>query len=553
MSIWVDQEYHRAGAGGTGAAKCGGNYAASLLPQQQAYAKGFEQVCFLDASTNTQLEELGGMNVFVVHADGSVATPPVSGSILEGVTRSSILRLLTDAGHEVSERQIPLTELREGLADGSVREVFACGTAAVMTPDRPAGQRRLRPHGRRRRRRAGDHAHPRRAHRHPVRPRDRPARLAAPARVMDPSANADLAADVDRIAAESDFAGVVRVDRAGTTELSAAYGLADRRHGIAMTPDSQVGIASGSKGMTALAVMSLVEDGTLSLGTTARSLLGTDLPLIADDVTVEHLLAHTSGIGDYLDEDDDIPISAYAMTVPVHELATTEQFLRVLDGFPTAFPAGERFFYCNGGFVVLALLAERASGVPFHDLVRERVCRPAGLVDTDFLRSDALPGRAALGYVEMDGAVADQRVPPAGARHGRRRDLHDGCGRAPVLDRAVRRRDRQPGRAWPRWCGRAARRPTTTGGTAWGSGCTRPRDVVQLEGYDAGASFLSQHDPPSRAHRDRRRRRPPRRAWPLAKAAAGAADRLSRVSRSASPGAACGSARRAAATRSRCR
>ena len=91
------------------------------------------------------------------------------------------------------------------------------------------------------------------------------------------------------------------------------------------------------------------------------------------------------------------------MTVPVHELATTEQFLRVLDGFPTAFPAGERFFYCNGGFVVLALLAERASGVPFHDLVRDRVCRPAGLVDTDFLRSDALPGRAALGYVEMDG------------------------------------------------------------------------------------------------------------------------------------------------------
>ena len=79
VSIWVEQEYHRAGPGGTGAAKCGGNYAASLLPQQLAYAKGFEQVCFLDASTSTLLEELGGMNVFVVHADGSVATPPVSG------------------------------------------------------------------------------------------------------------------------------------------------------------------------------------------------------------------------------------------------------------------------------------------------------------------------------------------------------------------------------------------------------------------------------------------------------------------------------------------
>ncbi|MDQ0424142.1 MULTISPECIES: branched-chain amino acid aminotransferase [Cellulomonas] len=134
VSIWVSQQYHRAGAGGTGAAKCGGNYAASLLPQQEAYAKGFEQVCFLDDRTGTQLEELGGMNVVVVRADGSVVTPPVSGTILEGVTRSSILQLLSDAGHEVSERPVLLDELRRDLADGSVTEVFACGTAAVMTP-----------------------------------------------------------------------------------------------------------------------------------------------------------------------------------------------------------------------------------------------------------------------------------------------------------------------------------------------------------------------------------------------------------------------------------
>ncbi|MCC2315196.1 branched-chain amino acid aminotransferase [Cellulomonas xiejunii] len=134
VSIWVSREYHRAGAGGTGAAKCGGNYAASLLPQQEAYAKGFEQVCFLDDRTGTQLEELGGMNVVVVNADGSVVTPPVSGTILEGVTRSSILTLLTEAGHEVSERPVLLEDLRAGLADGSVTEVFACGTAAVMTP-----------------------------------------------------------------------------------------------------------------------------------------------------------------------------------------------------------------------------------------------------------------------------------------------------------------------------------------------------------------------------------------------------------------------------------
>ncbi|NKY38727.1 branched-chain amino acid aminotransferase [Cellulomonas septica] len=134
VSIWVDTEYHRAGAGGTGAAKCGGNYAASLLPQQNAYAKGCEQVCFLDATTNTLLEELGGMNIVVIGADGSASTPPISGSILEGVTRGSILQLLSDAGHEVNERPIPLAELRAGIEDGSVAEVFACGTAAVVTP-----------------------------------------------------------------------------------------------------------------------------------------------------------------------------------------------------------------------------------------------------------------------------------------------------------------------------------------------------------------------------------------------------------------------------------
>ena len=97
----------------------------------------------------------------------------------------------------------------------------------------------------------------------------------------------------------------------------------------------------------------------------------------------------------YLDEDEVADSNDYVMTVPVHELTTTEQFLTVLDGHPMKHEPGERFNYCNGGYVVLALLAERAAGVPFHDLVDERVIRPAGMVDTSFLRSDELPGRAA--------------------------------------------------------------------------------------------------------------------------------------------------------------
>ena len=134
VSIWVAQDYHRAGPGGTGDAKFGGNYAASLLPQQDAHGKGFEQVCFLDAATRTNLEELGGMNVFVVHADGVVRTPALTGTILEGVTRSSILALLAEQGVRVEEADIPLQGLLAGIKDGSVTEVFACGTAAVITP-----------------------------------------------------------------------------------------------------------------------------------------------------------------------------------------------------------------------------------------------------------------------------------------------------------------------------------------------------------------------------------------------------------------------------------
>ena len=132
-------------------------------------------------------------------------------------------------------------------------------------------------------------------------------------------------------------------------------------------------------------------------------MLGGDLPLIGDDVTIEHLLSHRSGIGDYLDEDAEPEITDYVMPVPVHELATTEQYLAVLDGHPTKFAADERFAYCNSGYVVLALIAERTSGVPFHELVRQRVCEPAGMHDTEFLRSDELPGRAALGYLPIDG------------------------------------------------------------------------------------------------------------------------------------------------------
>ena len=115
-----------------------------------------------------------------------------------------------------------------------------------------------------------------------------------------------LETELDALAAETAFAGVVRVDRGETTELAKAYGLAHRGYGIPNEVDTRFAIASGTKGLTALTVVSLIEDGLLELSTTARSVLGADLPLIDDGVTVEQLLAHRSGIGDYLDEEEEL-------------------------------------------------------------------------------------------------------------------------------------------------------------------------------------------------------------------------------------------------------
>src|SRR5262245_37645916 len=208
-----------------------------------------------------------------------------------------------------------------------------------------------------------------------------------------------LSEAIDAIADRERFAGVVRVDRGGGPAFARAYGLADRANGIANTVDTRFAIASGSKGLTALTVANLIEDGALAMTTTARSVLGRDLPLIDGAVTVGHLLSHRSGIGDYLDEEAGHDIADYMLAVPAHALATTEQFLAVLDGHPAKFAPGERFCYCNGGYVVLALIAERVGGAPFHDLVEQRVCAPAGLRDTAFLRSDELPARTAIGYL----------------------------------------------------------------------------------------------------------------------------------------------------------
>jgi branched-chain amino acid aminotransferase len=133
ISIWLSTQYSRAGKGGTGAAKTGGNYASSLIAQAEAYDNGCEQVLFLDSQEGTYLEELGGMNIVLVYKGGRLVTPE-SDSILEGITRDSILQLAADRGLTVERRRVSIDEWREGAASGEIVEAFACGTAAVVTP-----------------------------------------------------------------------------------------------------------------------------------------------------------------------------------------------------------------------------------------------------------------------------------------------------------------------------------------------------------------------------------------------------------------------------------
>lgn len=133
VTLWLTEEYTRAGRGGMGAAKTGGNYASSLVAQQEAYAHGCDQVVFLDAQEGKYVEELGGMNMYFVFDDGSIVTPE-TGTILEGITRSSIIELAGKMGHQVTERKFSIDEWRDGVASGRITEVFACGTAAVVTP-----------------------------------------------------------------------------------------------------------------------------------------------------------------------------------------------------------------------------------------------------------------------------------------------------------------------------------------------------------------------------------------------------------------------------------
>lgn len=302
-----------------------------------------------------------------------------------------------------------------------------------------------------------------------------------------------LEEQLDTVARESGLSGAVCVDVGGELTLAEGYGLAHRALNVPNTPTTRFAMASASKAHTALAVMSLVEEGTLRRDSPVRELLGDDLPLVDAAVTVEHLLTHTSGIGDYIDESGEWDPAAYVLRSPVHRLADTEAFLAELDGFPQVFPPGERFTYCNGGYVLLALVAERASDTSYHDLVESRVLAPAGLTSTAFLRSDELPADAAVGYLGDDSDRTNVLHLPV-------RGNGDGGLYTTLPDMSTFWRQLLAGAILPSATVQEMVRPrhhVESEGRRYGMGfwLEQRGPGVLLEGLDAGVSFHSLHDP----------------------------------------------------------
>jgi len=303
----------------------------------------------------------------------------------------------------------------------------------------------------------------------------------------------NLQADARALADRHDFSGVVAVSRRGERIMAFARGSADRANQRPITLDTRFAIASVVKGLTALTTASVIGSGDLRFDTTFRSLLPDALPLVDPGVTIEHLLGHTSGVGDYLDEDAIGSIDDYLMDVPVHQLDEPMHYLPILDGFPQQFLPGTAFAYNNGGYVLLSIAVEVATGRSFYDLVEERVLEPAGMGHTGFERSDRLPPGAAIGYLQ-DGRSNVLNLPVRGSG--------DGGAYSTVQDLEVLWSSLFAGRILPMPMVERLVTSRSKGlpeGRHYGLGfyIRSDRDTVMLEGMDAGVSCRTVHDRPS--------------------------------------------------------
>ncbi|GIG37776.1 serine hydrolase domain-containing protein [Cellulomonas pakistanensis] len=303
----------------------------------------------------------------------------------------------------------------------------------------------------------------------------------------------DRASALHARAEATGLSGVVHVSRGDEVVLARAYGWADRARRVPASVEHRFGVASVAKGFTALTIASLVEEGRLGWDDPVRPVLGGDLPLVDDRVTVDHLLDHTSGIGDYLDESALGSITDHVLTLPPHVLDDTEAYLPMLAPHPQVSEPGERFAYNNAGYVLLALVAQRVAGVPFPDLVADRVLGPAGMTRTGYPRSDEPTADLAVGYLDEEG-------PRTNVLHLPVRGSGDGGLATTAADLAAFWRALTTGRIVPLAAVERLVEPrhvVEDEGMRYGRGfwLALGTDELVLEGYDAGVSARTAHDP----------------------------------------------------------
>lgn len=299
------------------------------------------------------------------------------------------------------------------------------------------------------------------------------------------------AAALDRWVDDSDFWGVVRVARGEHALYARARGLADRAHGIPNAIDTLFPIASGTKLLTALALLSLLGDGAAELDTPVVDVLDAAAELIDRRATLRQLLSHTSGMGDYLDESAIADIDDYVLDVPVHRLASPGDFVSLLRGRSPKFAPDASFAYCNSGYVLLALAIESLAGRSYYDVVQERVCTPADMQATLVPRLDELPGSAAIGYLPRRGFRSHLFHLPI-------RGGGDGGAYSTAADVARLWSALFDGRIVPPALLLEMQRPrhvSASGTRAYGLGLWLDGGVVYIEGSDPGISFHSRFEP----------------------------------------------------------
>lgn len=216
------------------------------------------------------------------------------------------------------------------------------------------------------------------------------------------------------------FSGVVSIRHQGQTLYQRAAGYADRSNRIANKLDTRFGIASGTKLFTALAIGKLIAAQKLSLSTRLQDCLALDFPRYSPDITIRHLLTHTSGIPDYYDEEKVTDFDHFFLSRPWYELRGPRDYLPLFPDEPMKFPPGARFSYSNGGYILLGLVIEEVTGLPYRHYVEQAIFQATGMQRSGYFAFDQLPEGTALGYIEEAGGWRTNiyNLPVVGASDG---------------------------------------------------------------------------------------------------------------------------------------